>query len=135
MQNNKVAGKKDIANLSTATETSQQMIAQNVTSKAKLVKVLQNRIEEVAKEARNRPCKLVEGLNNRLEPLENSKKRHSKFISDLIDILSASAAPQRSFEDFKQLIRFNNIDQLGPFLNPPELTTKICYFFNQPSKT
>ena len=135
MQNNKVAGKKDIANLSTAIETSQQMIAQIVPNNAKLVKVLQNRIEEVAKEARNRPCKLVEGLNNRLESLEYSKEKNSKFISDLICILSDSTAPQKSFEDFKQLIRFNKIDQLGHFLNPPELTTKICYFFNQPSKT
>ena len=107
-----MTAKKDTADLTTTTEAYQQKIAQNVTSNAKLLKVLQNRIVEVAKEARNRPCKLVEGLNNRLESLENSDKLDSKFISELIDTLSTCTSPQRSFTDFKQIIRLNFIPNM-----------------------
>ena len=53
-----------------AEESVENDLRKNVTGDAKLIKKLDDWIEEVAKEARNRPCKLADGLNNRLKLLE-----------------------------------------------------------------
>ena len=76
---------------------------------------LEQRIEEVAKEARNRPCKVVDGLNNRLKSLEESKKCQSEFIGYLLNVFSQVFHLSKCYEDFRHLLSRSIIKEVSSF--------------------